>query len=143
MFGKKRKKSLQVTKVSSLIAGNVEIDGDVVFSGGLRVDGRIKGSLINRDGAKGLLVLSESGSIDGSVRTHDAVIDGRIHGNLRVDNFLELQERAHVEGDISYRQLQMDCGATVTGRVERLEDEDAGKKVLELTAPKSAATTQG
>jgi cytoskeletal protein CcmA (bactofilin family) len=121
----------------------VEIDGDVVFSGGLRVDGRIKGSLINRDGAKGLLVLSESGSIDGSVRTHDAVIDGRIHGNLRVDNFLELQERAHVEGDISYRQLQMDCGATVTGRVERLEDEDAGKKVLELTAPKSAATTQG
>ena len=59
MFGKKKNKSIEVNKLSSLIADNVEIVGDVIFSGGLRVDGRVEGNVINKGDERGLLVLSQ------------------------------------------------------------------------------------
>jgi cytoskeletal protein CcmA (bactofilin family) len=134
MFGRKKAKapsaSIEINKLSSLIADNVEIVGDVIFSGGLRVDGRIEGNLINKGDERGLLVLSEHGCIEGSVKTHDAVVNGTIIGDLSVAHFLELQPNARVTGNITYRQLQMDCGASVDGKLEKTEDEDdkAGRK---------------
>lgn len=145
MFGKKKAKSIEINKLSSLIADNVEIVGDVIFSGGLRVDGRIKGNVINKGEALGLLVLSERGCIEGSVRTHDAVINGTIVGDLAVSHFVELQPKSRVTGNISYSQLQMDCGASVEGKLEKLEDAaDSDTKVLKFgSAPAPAAAAGG
>jgi cytoskeletal protein CcmA (bactofilin family) len=118
----KRKSGLEVTKLTSLIAPNVEIRGDVVFSGGLRVDGRIHGNVRNESDGPGLLVLSEHGSVTGNVEVHDAVVNGTINGDLAVGHFLELQARARVSGNISYRKLQMECGAAIDGRLQSLAD---------------------
>ena len=72
MFSKRKNPSpIKMTQLSSLIAEGVEITGDVVFSGGMRVDGRVNGNVIGRslDGkAPALLVLSDKGRIEGSVR---------------------------------------------------------------------------
>jgi cytoskeletal protein CcmA (bactofilin family) len=125
MFRRKHNKSIEVTKLSSLMAVNVQIAGDVVFSGGLRVDGRVEGNVIGKDGDHGLLVLSEKGNIQGSVKVYDAVINGTVSGDLEVEHFLELQANARVSGNITYRQLQMECGATVDGRLERMSDASA------------------
>ncbi len=140
---KKQGKSIEVTKLSSLIADNVHIVGDVVFSGGLRVDGRIEGNVINKEGARGLLVLSDKGGIKGKVVVYDAVVNGSISGDLEVQHFLELQASARVSGNISYRQLQMECGAAIEGQLRRLEsaDQDASK-VVAIT-PASAQTAAG
>lgn len=142
MFGKKKSdksKSIEINKLSSLIADNVEIVGDVIFSDGLRVDGRVKGNVINKGEERGLLVLSERGCIEGSVRTHDAVINGTIIGDVTVTHFLELQPKARVTGNISYSQLQMDCGASVDGKLEKLEEPDAATKVVKLGSTPTAA----
>ncbi len=117
MFRRKRSKSIDVTKLSSLVADNMAITGDVTFSSGLRVDGRINGNVIGEAGTRGLLVLSGKGSISGSVRTWDAVINGTIAGDLEVEHFLELQANARVTGNITYRQMQLECGATVEGKL--------------------------
>jgi cytoskeletal protein CcmA (bactofilin family) len=93
-----------------------------VFSGGLRIDGRVRGQLIGRstDGAPPpLLVLSDRGRVDGSVRCVNAVINGTIEGDLEVEQFVELQAGAHVTGTIRYRQIQMELGAVVEGRMQR------------------------
>ena len=117
MFRKKHNKSIEITKLSSLVADNMAIKGDVLFSGGLRVDGRIDGNVVSENNTNGLLVLSEKGTIHGSVRTYDAVINGTISGDLEVEHFLELQANARVTGNITYRQLQLECGATVDGKL--------------------------
>lgn len=117
MFRRKHNKSIEVTKLSSLVADNMAVTGDVTFSGGLRVDGRINGNVISEDGANGLLVLSEKGTINGNVRTWDAVINGTITGDLEVEHFLELQANARVTGNITYRQMQLECGAAVAGKL--------------------------
>lgn len=141
LFGRKRNRSIEMTKLSSLVADNLEIVGDVIFSDGLRVDGRIQGNVINKDGERSLLVLSEKGSINGRVRAYDAVINGVITGDLEVDHFLELQSNARISGNIVYRQLQMECGAVVDGKLEKLDEETSVANVIELTTsvPASAA----
>jgi len=135
MFGRKRKKSIEVTRLSSLIADNVQIVGDVIFSGGLRVDGKIQGNVLNKEGEQTLLVLSDKGSITGRVSVYDAVVNGTVHGDLDVEHFLELQAGARVSGNIVYRQLQMECGATVDGKLEKTEAPDGDANVVALTTP--------
>lgn len=139
MLGRKRKRTIEMTKLSSLVADNLEIVGDVLFSAGLRVDGRIQGNVINQDGERSLLVLSEKGSITGRVRAYDAVINGVITGDLEVEHFLELQSNARISGNIVYRQLQMECGAVVDGKLEKLGDEAPAANVIELAGPAAAA----
>lgn len=131
MFGSKKKGAIEVAKLSSLIADNLHIVGDVHFSGGLRVDGRIEGNVYGKPGGKGLIVLSEKGCITGKVHAYDAVINGTISGDIDVEHFLELQSSANVTGNLRYRQLQMDCGATVDGKLHRVH-EDEGKAPAEV-----------
>ena len=123
MFGKKSKSTIEVTKLSSLIADNLHIVGDLTFSGGLRVDGKIEGNVFGKRGEKSLLVVSDKGCIAGRVCAYDAVIDGTISGDLEVEHFLELQPGAKVSGNITYRQLQMECGATVQGNLVKVDAE--------------------
>lgn len=137
MFRRKHKSPIEVTKLSSFVATNVEVRGDILFSGGLRVDGRVDGNVISNDGARGLLVLSEKGHVKGSVRVHDAVVNGTIDGDLAVGHFLELQPGARVIGNITYSQLKMDCGATVTGKLECV-DEKGDKSVSAAPGATSA-----
>lgn len=142
MFGRKRNKSIEMTKLSSLVAGNLEIVGDVLFSGGLRVDGKIEGNVLSKDGERSLLVLSEKGSIVGRVRVYDAVINGSISGDLEVEHFLELQSNARVSGNIAYRQLQMECGAVVDGQLEKAVESSADGKVIDILASNPATATR-
>ncbi len=143
LFGRRRNRLIEVTRLSSLVAPNVRIRGDIVFSGGLRVDGAVDGNVLGSDGDHCLLVLSERGSIRGNVRVYDAVVNGTIEGDLEVEHFVELQAGSRITGNIVYRQLQMDCGATVEGKLERLgEAADAARdKVVDLnTAPRATVT---
>ena len=122
MFRRTSRTPIDITRLSSLIAAGVEIVGDVSITDGLRIDGQLEGNVLCKDTARGLLVLSEKGSIVGGARVYDAVINGTIRGDLEVDNFLELQANARVTGNIRYRQLHMECGATVDGKLEHLAD---------------------
>ena len=118
MFGRKKHSSIEVTRLSSLIATGVAVVGDVIVTDGVRVDGQVAGNILSKPESKGLLVLSEKGRIEGGVRVHDAVINGTIVGDVEVDHFLELQANARITGNIRYRNLQMECGARVEGRLE-------------------------
>ena len=122
MFNRKPRTPIDVTRLSSLIAAGVEIAGDIRITDGLRIDGQLEGNVLCKDAARGLLVLSEKGCIVGGAKVYDAVINGTIRGDLEVENFLELQAGARVIGNIRYRQLHVECGATVDGKLEHLAD---------------------
>lgn len=117
-FRRKSDHAIDATRLTSLIDRGVEIVGDVVITDGLRVDGRVEGDVRAKPEARGLLVLSEHGRIEGAVHVHDAVINGSVSGDVEVENFLDLQPGARIVGNIRYRKLRMECGATVEGRLE-------------------------
>jgi len=125
MFAKRNKSpSIETTKLSSLIAEDVEIIGDLSFTSGLRIDGRVIGN-VSAHAATGegraLLVVSDKGRIEGTVRCGDAIVNGCVVGGLDVEHFLELQSNARVSGTIRYRHLRMDVGAVVQGQLIQIE----------------------
>jgi len=136
MFSKK-KSPVKLTKLSSLIAGGMEVRGDVSFVDGLRVDGHIKGNILPASDAMNLLVLSEVGSIHGNVCAYDAIINGTIVGDLEVLHFLELQESARITGNIRYRQIRMNCGAAVEGKLSKVDEVVESSNIVELAASNS------
>jgi len=147
MFGKptKHPPAIKLTQLSSLIDDGVEIEGDLVFSNGLRIDGQVRGHLSGRPGDNGkpaLLVLSQTGRIDGSVHCGNALINGSITGDIEVEQFVELQAGARITGTLRYRQLKMDVGAQVQGQLIPIDDEaaaPASAKVIELVAESQLA----
>jgi cytoskeletal protein CcmA (bactofilin family) len=114
--------SIDVSRLSSLIAVGVEIAGDVIVTDGVRIDGQVVGNVLSKPDTRGLLVLSELGRIEGNVSVHDAVINGTICGDLEVENFIELQANARITGAIRYRTLKMTCGARVEGSMVCIVD---------------------
>ncbi|MDR6234407.1 bactofilin family protein [Pseudomonas oryzihabitans] len=128
-----------VNGFSSLIADNLSVQGDLEFSDGLKVDGRIRGRVSFKPGTTSLLAVSVNGVVEGDVSSYDALIDGTIIGDLRVEHLLELHSNARVSGNITYRQLSMENGAVVEGTLRRL---DEGAAVLELPQPAAALLPQ-
>jgi cytoskeletal protein CcmA (bactofilin family) len=143
MFSSYRKQPfIKMAQLSTLVADGVEITGDLAFSNGMRIDGRVKGDITGRapeGNSPSLLVLSAHGHIEGSIRCGDAVINGTVIGDLDVEHRLELQSEARVTGTIRYRQLQMDVGATVQGHLLRIAPPGAAGNVVELGAEKVVA----
>ena len=72
MFGAKSTKPQN--RIDSLIGAGTVVEGNISFSGGLRVDGRVRGSVSTSDDQPSTLVLSEKAQIEGEIRVSHAVI---------------------------------------------------------------------
>jgi cytoskeletal protein CcmA (bactofilin family) len=133
MFNSKKKPQpgIEQTKLATLIAQDIMITGDLEYADGLRLDGRVLGNVAVKPGAKTLLVLSEHSLIEGNVHGYDIVVNGRIHGDVVADHFVELKEGAHVVGNIYYQQLRMDVGASVDGKLTKRDPGDAPGRLLD------------
>ncbi|WP_277185813.1 polymer-forming cytoskeletal protein [Caballeronia sp. BR00000012568055] len=130
---KKEPQGVKQAKLATLIAHNVHISGDLEFSEGLRMDGQVTGNVTGRPGDESLLVVSDQGAIHGNVNAHDVIINGRIVGDVHVSHFVELQSNAHVNGNIYYQKLRMDVGATVEGKLTKIDSMQTGQS--QLTGP--------
>lgn len=93
--------------------------GDVEFTGAMRIEGSLIGNISGVPGNSCRLWLDEAGSILGNVHVTDAVIEGRITGNLYCLGYLELGASASIQGDVHYAYLEMHLGATVNGLLVR------------------------
>jgi cytoskeletal protein CcmA (bactofilin family) len=133
MFNSKKKPQpgIEQTKLATLVAQDIMITGDLEYADGLRLDGRVLGNVVVKPGAKTLLVLSERSVIEGNVHGYDIVVNGRIQGDVIADHFVELQQNAHVVGNIYYQQLRMDCGASVDGKLTKRDPGDAPGRLLD------------
>lgn len=109
-------------RIDTLIGAETTVDGDINFSGGLRVDGRIRGNVNEVGGKSGTLVLSEHGQIEGAISVSHAVINGVVVGPVSARTYVELQAKSHVTGDVFYRSLEMHMGAVVEGKLIYLNE---------------------
>jgi cytoskeletal protein CcmA (bactofilin family) len=120
MFFKNRNKPQ--SRIDTLIGAETRIEGDIHFSGGLRVDGSIRGNVSEVASTPGTLVLSEHGRIEGAVTASQLVINGKVVGPVRANQFVELQAKSRVTGDVHYKSLEMHTGAVIEGKLIYLGD---------------------
>src|SRR6188508_2286952 len=98
-----RKESKPQNRIDSLIGATTRIEGNVFFSGGLRVDGAVRGNVAALPDQPGTLVVSEHARIDG-----------------------EVQANSRVKGDIHYKSIEIQQGAVIEGRLVHLAAEVKG-----------------
>lgn len=127
MFGNKSNKPQN--RIDCLIGAGTVIEGDLTFDGGLRVDGRVHGNVVSVEGKPGTLVLSEAARIEGEIRVSHVVINGTVVGPVHAADYVELQGKANVTGDVYYRTLEMQLGAVVQGRLVYQDDVKTDKIV--------------
>ena len=129
MFGKKKQ-----PPIKSLIAQGTRIDGHVTFQDGLRVDGEVVGDLRASTDSPSILVVSEEASVCGQIHADHVIINGHVRGPVHAMALLELQPKARIEGDVSYKALEMHQGATIAGQLKPMVGEQEDKPMLKLAA---------
>jgi cytoskeletal protein CcmA (bactofilin family) len=129
MFQRRKARSSQ-KRIDSLIGAGTVVQGNVVFAGGLRIDGAVDGKVATAEDAQGTLVISELARVEGEVKVSHVVINGSVTGPVTAADYLELQAKARVNGDVVYRTLEMHVGAIVQGKLMHAEAETAS--VVEL-----------
>ncbi|HEC12727.1 MAG TPA: polymer-forming cytoskeletal protein [Acidiferrobacteraceae bacterium] len=137
MLGKKTEEKPCDT-IDTLIGHQTELKGDIVFTGGLRIDGKVRGNVTAKDDKSSMLVVSDQGQVDGSVNVSHVVINGVVNGNLNSSNTVELQSKANISGDLNYRQLKMDLGASVNGNLVCDQDRSGSSHLKTIGATPGA-----
>ena len=113
-------------RIETLIGASTVINGDIEFGGGLRIDGTVHGSVIEVSTTPGNLVVSEHGRIDGLINVSHATINGVVNGPVNATEYVELQAKARVTGDVRYKTLEMFVGAIVDGKLIHLGESSVG-----------------
>jgi cytoskeletal protein CcmA (bactofilin family) len=135
---KKQSSNKPQSRIDSLIGAGTRIEGNVTFAGGLRVDGEILGNVTAVSEQASTLVVSEQARIDGEIRVSHLVMNGTINGSVHASEFLELQAKSRVVGDVQYSRIEMHLGAVVEGRL--VHSSSAVKPVeLKIASSKPAA----
>jgi len=125
MLGQGKKVKAASTRVDTIIGQQTRIEGDIHFTGGLHVDGRIKGAVIAESGSASVLTVSENGDIEGDIRVPTVILNGTVSGDVHSDERIELATKARVDGDVYYKLIEMAMGATVNGNLVHRSEADA------------------
>jgi cytoskeletal protein CcmA (bactofilin family) len=111
-------------KLESLVGVNSNFRGDIDTKGTLRVDGKMEGN-INAD----WVILGEKALITGDIAARGIIIAGRVEGNLKAKEIVEIKSKGQVSGDISALKLTIAEGGSFDGRSVMRKD---GSKVVEF-----------
>ena len=108
--------------IDSLLGAQTRIQGDVLFSGGLHLDGTVTGSVRAQGEAPSRLVVSESAVIEGSVDAQVVELHGKVRGDISARQRIVLGSAARVEGNLTYGAIEMAAGAHIKGKLVKLAD---------------------
>lgn len=109
-------------KVTTVIGQGTVINGDVLFRGGLHLDGSVKGNVSGEEDSNSTLTVSEQGTVEGDVRVDNLILNGSVVGDVYANERVELAPAARVTGTVYYRLLEMAMGAEVNGQLVHSED---------------------
>jgi len=115
MFGKTEKNKINSNNTSlevCNIAKGTTIEGTVKVDSNLRLDGIIYGSVT----CGGRIVMSASAYIKGDIICKNMISEGKVEGNIVAKEKIHLKSTAIVQGNIKYKSLQIDTGASFNGQ---------------------------
>lgn len=116
---KKKIKEINTTNISTIIAEGTVIKGDIVYVGGLHIDGKVIGNVSAEDGSSATLTLSQLGTIQGNIDVPMVVIDGTVLGDVVASERVQLIANARITGNVQYNLIEMEVGAEVNGQLVR------------------------
>jgi cytoskeletal protein CcmA (bactofilin family) len=105
----------------SILRADTKLTGDLFFSGRLHVFGSITGNIISNKDADSYLVLEQGSEVSGEIRASNILIHSQISGDIFSYNRLSLKSTAIIQGNIHYKELEMEQGATINGNLSAID----------------------
>ncbi|MBI3138776.1 MAG: polymer-forming cytoskeletal protein [Sphingobacteriales bacterium] len=118
MFNKKNKSNMQLPVTNgngggaTLISAGTVLKGDISSNSDLRIDGTVIGNI--KSGAK--IIVGSSGVVEGDITGNNADITGKVNGNIRARELLQLKGECLVSGNLYAGKLQVEPSATFNGQ---------------------------
>lgn len=116
-------------KLESFIGSNSIFKGEIKTKGTLRVDGIVEGNIF-----ADWVIIGEKSRVKGDVNARGIVIGGRVDGNLKAKEIVELQNKGQINGEIFTSKLIIVEGAIFDGKSSMHKEELRDSKVVELQA---------
>ena len=126
--------SKDTEKLESLIGANTDFQGELNVKGTLRVDGQVDGRL-NAE----CVILSETAVVKGEITAKKIIVGGKVEGNIRAQEILEIRAKGKVLGDIFTNKLSVMQGGEFNGKIEMKMDES---KVLDFQSKSGTELSQ-
>ncbi len=95
------------------LTSDADIKGTIKFGEAMRIDGNFEGELITDNGE---LVVGKTGNVKANVNVRSAIIEGRVDGNIKASDRVELKQNAHLIGDLQTKILVMEKGVVLVGK---------------------------
>ena len=109
----------------TIVGASTVIHGRIVTDTGLRIDGTVIGDIeAQHEGGQISVALGKTGRVEGDVHAHRVLIAGCVDGNIYASERVELHSGARVNGDVTYGQLGIESGATISGLMIARSGED-------------------
>ena len=134
-----RKSGRRTASIGTLIGPDTTIQGDIRFSGGLHVEGVIRGNVYAENDGKSLISLNEHGRIEGEVNVPYVVINGTVIGDVHGGEHVELSTKARVTGNVYYSLIEMAIGAEVNGKLVHTQEAENIPLALSHVGPLESA----
>jgi cytoskeletal protein CcmA (bactofilin family) len=132
MFGKSKRKH---APINTLVGAETRVHGDVEFTGGFLVDGRVIGNVKATGDDQAMLSVSERGSIEGTVVAPHVLLNGTVHGDVYATERIELGPKSRVIGNVQYKLIEMSIGAEVNGKLIHESDKRAASPSKKVADP--------
>lgn len=132
MWGNKKGAS---KRIDSLVGRNTKIMGDLDFTGGLLVDGKVIGNITAAEDDNATITISENGYVKGEIQIPNIIINGIVEGNVYASNNVELAKRARVFGNVYYNLFEMAMGAEVNGNLVHVSEDKGSAVITDETEP--------
>lgn len=97
------------------LGANLQIKGDITGTEDLQIDGKVDGPISLR-GHK--LTIGTTAQLNSEIDTGEAIVYGKIVGNLHASDRVDIKKDGSVIGDISTARISIEDGAHFKGRIE-------------------------
>jgi cytoskeletal protein CcmA (bactofilin family) len=122
-------RSASKSSVPSIISADLRINGDLVCSGDVQVDGWVEGDIQSRN-----IVIGEGATVHGSLSAETVKVCGLVKGQIKADSVV-LEKSAKVTGDVLHKTLSVEEGAQIEGMCKRLDAAAVAQVVLPAPSP--------
>ncbi|MGA7964763.1 MAG: polymer-forming cytoskeletal protein [Gammaproteobacteria bacterium] len=103
-------------EITTLVGIGTTVTGNVCFSGGLHLEGRVEGNIEATDN-EARLDVSDEGYVVGEIQVGTVIVNGTVEGDIHSNVRLILGTQAHIDGNVYYNVLEMAAGAAVNGKL--------------------------
>jgi cytoskeletal protein CcmA (bactofilin family) len=120
---------------TACLGASIEVKGRISGEEDLQVDGKVEGP-VALNGQR--LTVGRTGQLSSEITAREVVVYGKVTGNLRARDRVEIKKDGSVVGDIWTARISIEDGAYFKGRIEIERSKSASESPEEAAEPVSA-----